>query len=107
MKRLIPLIILSFCFGMNSLFAQCSIDNTITQPGYYPSCSIGLPHDTVGQAYSTVLQVRVLTDTNVVIFGSSQHATIDSVVLNDVKGLPSGFSFVTNPATRSFPGGSN
>src|SRR6185369_10621961 len=66
-----------------------------------------LPHDTVGQAYSTVLQVKVLTDTNVVIFGSTQHATIDSVVLNDVKGLPSGFTFSTNPASKSFPGGSN
>jgi len=107
MKR----VLLSFVFyliGANVLFAQCVPDGSFTQPGYYPDCATGLPHDTVGKNYNTVLQLRVLTDTNVVVPGIGlQHATIDSIVLTNVTGMPSGFTYTTTPSSKSFPGGSN
>lgn len=103
MKKLVLFVIFLSYIGVHGVFGQCTIDNTITQPGYYPNCTTGLPHDTVGKPYSTVLQIKVITDTMI----GPLTATVDSIVITNVKGLPAGFSYFTNPGSKSFPGGSN
>jgi hypothetical protein len=103
MKKLVLSFILFSFIGFNGLYAQCTPDVNITHPGTYPDSATGLPHAKVGTAYSTVIQVRVLTDTTV----SSIPATVDSIVVSSVTGLPAGFNYATNPSSGHFPGGSN
>src|SRR6185369_9269350 len=77
---------------------------SITTPGTYPD---SLPHATVGNAYSETLQVRVLTDTVIIVLGTPVTATVDSILVESVSGLPSGFSYTCTPSNCHFPGGSN
>ncbi len=103
MKVIYPLICLLF-FGTLS-YAQCVPDSGITHnvPGIYPSAAIGLPHAITGQPYSTVIQVFVRPDTTIGIF----HVIIDSVNVENVVGLPPGFTYSCTPSNCSFPGGTN
>src|SRR5438132_1705411 len=107
MKKVLLLLAVSIFVSVSALFAQCNPDLSLTHPGTSPDSVTGLPHAKVGTAYSTVIQIKVLTDTNVLISGTTYHATVDSIVLNSVSGLPTGFSFQTNPVSKTFLGGSN
>ena len=84
---------------------QCVPDSSITHsdPGIYPDSITGLPQAITGIPYSTVLQVKVLTDTTVSPF----HVFIDSIVIGNVSGLPIDFTYLCVPASCSFPGGSD
>jgi hypothetical protein len=86
-------------------FSQCIPDTNITHndPGTYPDSATGLPRSLVGQPYSTVIQIKILTDSTV----GSQTGVVDSIVINDVTGLPTDFSYLCTPGSCSFPGGSN
>ncbi len=88
---------------MKGASAQCVPDGSITEPGIYPDSATGLPHAVVGSAYSTVIQLKVITDT--IILGSP--ATVDSILITGVDGLPSGFTYQCTPSSCHFPGGSN
>ncbi len=95
-----------FLFLMNVVsFAQCIPDTSITHndPGIYPDSATGLPHAVVGVPYSTVIQTKVLTDSVVPPF----TAIVDSIVIDNVSGLPPGFTYSCTPSSCSFPGGSN
>ena len=87
-------------------WGQCIPDTSIThnRPGTYPDTITGLPHAFTGQAYSTVIQVKVLTDSTT---SGGLTGIIDSIVIENVLGLPNGFSYICTPAGCSFPGGSN
>lgn len=91
--------------GFTTANAQCIPDTSITQNvnGIYPDSATGLPHAVVGVNYSTVIQLKVLEDTT--YFGLP--ATIDSMVVTGVTGLPSGFYYSCTPSGCSFPGGSD
>lgn len=83
--------LLGFIFLSGSLKAQdCTPDPNITAPGFYPAQLDTIIPDV---DYSQTLQIRVLSDTTVIIFGSPQKAYIDSVVLRAIVGLPSGFTY--------------
>ena len=89
-----------FLFISSSIFAQCVPDEAI--PGLYsPDVSQGLPNGQVGVNYETVITMNVPTDTS---YGTLS-ATIDSMVLNSVSGLPSGFDYECSNLQCSFPGG--
>ena len=94
-----------FIFSCLISSGQCLPDSGITHndPGIYPDSLTGLPHAVTGFPYSTVLQVKVLSDTIVPPF----QAFIDSIVIDNVSGLPLGFSYLCVPASCSFPGGSD
>ena len=81
----------------------CQPDTSITTPGIFP---FNLPVACVGQPYSTPLTVVVPVDTVVALppFGTFT-LPIDSIVLNDILGLPAGFSFACNPGSCAVPGG--
>ena len=101
-------IILSiFIFVITNIFAsaQCIPDSSITHndPGIYPDSATGLPHAFTGVPYSTVIHTNVFTDTTV----GPLVATIDSIVIDDVTGLPPGFSYLCTPSNCSFTAGSN
>jgi hypothetical protein len=91
--------------GFTTTNAQCVPDTSITHNvnGIYPDSLTGLPHATVGVNYATVIQLKVLQDTT--YFGLP--ATIDSMVVTGVSGLPSGFYYSCTPSGCSFPGGSD
>ena len=86
-------------------WSQCIPDTSIThnQPGTYPDSASGLPHAITGQAYSTVIQVKVLTDSTV----GGLTGIVDSIVIDNVIGLPNGYSYSCTPTGCSFPGGSD
>ncbi len=75
-----------FVFGaIIQLNAQCVPDTTIKIPGFYPA---QFPDGNLNQPYSATSTVLSITDTTV--FG--QKVVIDSMVLNDVIGLPAGIT---------------
>lgn len=104
MKKIFTLILL--LIGANQFVsAQCVPDTSITHndPGIYPDTLTGLPHALVGVGYNADIQVKVLTDTVYLGF----PATVDSINIVNVSGLPNGFTYTCFPANCSFPGGSD
>jgi hypothetical protein len=98
MKNL--LLIAAFAVSIASVNAQsCTPDNTIISPGVYPE-----QPDTAfaDKAYDFSFQVLALKDTAVIYFGQSLNATIDSVKVVNVIGLPASFDYVCNPANCVF-----
>lgn len=101
MKKLLAI---AFCVSaFTAANAQCTINTSYTVPGIYPDTVTNLPIAYVGTGYTTDLQFRVLQDT-VTQLGTFpvQDAHIDSIV-----GIPAGFNYTFNPASGTFPGGSN
>jgi hypothetical protein len=103
MKLLLSFLLI--VFSCLNGYGQCVPDTSIThnQPGTYPDSATGLPHAITGQAYSTVIQIKVLTDSTV----SGLTGIVDSIVINNVIGLPNGYSYTCTPTGCSFPGGSD
>lgn len=79
---------------MNATAQDCNPDQNITDPGIYPEY---LDTGMVGNSYSHTLQILAVDDTTVVYAGQTITATVDSVVLNDIQGLPATFSYGCNP----------
>ena len=90
-------------------FAQCVPDTSITHndPGVYPDSATNLPHSIVGIPYSTVIQLKVLTDTSTMIGPITVPVTIDSIIATSISGLPPGYTYNCTPATCTFLGGSD
>ncbi|GIV33020.1 MAG: hypothetical protein KatS3mg031_0555 [Chitinophagales bacterium] len=78
------------------LAAQCVVDSSNTTDGFTPA---SLPCITQGSPYSEVVQLHIPTS-----FGG---ATIDSVLLLSITGLPTGIGYAINPSPAAIPGGSN
>jgi PKD repeat protein len=102
MKKILLLMALACPPGF-AIAQTCTPDLSITQPGMYPGTDINLPAAYVGVPYSTSVQFRVMTDTTI----SGTYVTVTNIVLDSVAGLPSGFSWTSNPANHIFPGGTN
>jgi len=104
MKKVFLSLIASGLLFFNSM-GQCTPDTSIThnQVGIYPDSATGLPHAYVGSTYSTVIQMKVLVDSNTI----AGYATVDSVIITGVSGLPTGFNYYCTPSTCHFPGGSD
>lgn len=98
MKRL--LLITVFASSIAIANAQvCTPDMSITEPGVYPEQPDTAFADV---AYDFSFQVLALKDTAVIFGGQSLNATIDSIKVDGVIGLPSGFSYQCNPANCIF-----
>jgi len=86
---------LSLCSG--ALIGQsCTPDVTINQHGYYPD---KLDTATEQLAYSMTIQAYSKRDTSF----QGISATIDSIIIERITGLPSGLSYVCNPPNCRFP----
>lgn len=106
MKRIFTLI--AGLFLAAAVNAQpCIPDAQYTTPGIYPDTITNLPPVTIGVAYSGVITAVVPADTVV----SGLSATIDSINVTDIVGLPTGFTWTGNPAgvgaPVSIPGGTS
>ncbi len=94
------LLVLTLVILVRTSFAQCSPDQNITSPGFYPA---SMPDAVVGQSYSQVLQFKLATDTTYMTLSG----TIQTVVLSNITGLPSGITYSCNkyPNACSYNGG--
>jgi hypothetical protein len=93
------LIVAMFFFGVFKLQAQCTPDNTITVPGFYPNT---LPDAYLQTDYSEIIQFKIVKDTNVVFAGNPVKATIDSAIVIGVTGMPPGITFQLNKVSKSY-----
>jgi hypothetical protein len=108
MKKSLSLLA-AICLSGFATFAQCVPDTSITHndPGVYPDSATNLPHAIVGIPYSTVIQLKVLTDTTTMIGPITVPVTIDSIIATNITGLPPGYAYNCTPPTCSFLGGSD
>src|SRR5438046_195158 len=108
MKKIF-LLVVAVAFAGSTSFAQCVPDTSITHndPGVYPDSATNLPHAIVGIPYSTVIQLKVLTDTTTMIGPITVPVTIDSIIATNVSGLPAGYTYNCTPSTCVFLGGSD
>lgn len=95
--------IFTFLFGMlisMMIYAQpCTPDPAYTQTGVYPD---SLPKAKVNVPYNAFLTAVIPADTTV----SGVTATVDSVKITNITGLPTGITYATNPANGVIQGGS-
>ncbi len=109
MKKLLLLFTVALTFAYSESNAQ-SCTPTLPADGVHshivPDTIVNLPHATVGQPYATDLQIRVGTDTAVTTpINCNLHIT--DFTLTSITGMPTGFSYTTNPSNGVFPGGSS
>ena len=98
MKRFV--FFLSILDSLNNLNAQdCTPDQSITSPGFHPKT---IEPAYVETDYKQVLQIRVFADTTVVMNGNPIYATIDSIKVKEILGLPSGFYYTCSRKGCSF-----
>jgi hypothetical protein len=106
-KRLLTLLIVTL-FGASSAFAQCTPDPQFTQPGVYPDSATNFMPAYVNQAYSQLVTNVVPVDTTVeIIPGFPQTLSMDSIVVDNVTGLPPGFTYQCVPNGCAFLGGTS
>lgn len=90
-----------------TVFGQCTPDAQYTQPGIYPDSATGLAPAYVGLPYEQTITAVVPADTQVVIIPNlpAQTVTIDSIVVDQINGLPPGFDYICQTPSCGFPGG--
>jgi hypothetical protein len=104
MNKLLPVIVL-FLFA-RGVQAQCSPDMSQTEPGIHPTAAEGLAPATVSIPYSQTLTIIIPHDTTVeIVPGFPTTVTITKAKVNNVAGLPAGFTYACNPSNCEFPGG--
>lgn len=106
MKRILVITMLSFALSIQ-LFAQCTIDTSLHNPGVYPDSATGFASGVINTPYSQVIQVVVPADTTITTPFGPITIPIDSVHLASFTGLPPGLSLSCNPAGCTYTGGSN
>jgi hypothetical protein len=87
-------------------YSQCTPDPSFTSPGIYPDSATNFSAACVGIDYSQTITNIVPLDTVIVDFGMGITTSIDSIVIDNVTGLPPGMSIACNPAGCAFIGGS-
>jgi hypothetical protein len=97
MKKIFYLFVLSV-FISNVVVAQCTPNNSLTATGFYPST---LPDAVAGVPYSQVVNFKIPSDTS---FGSF-YAQVTSAQLNNLLGLPYGFTSNCNLVGCTYTGG--
>jgi hypothetical protein len=83
-------------------YAQCTPDVSITTTGVFPAI---LDTGNINQPYSQIIQYFITRDTSVTFQGQNINATIDSITITGVKGLPNGLSYSCHNANCAAPGG--
>jgi hypothetical protein len=112
MKRLLLIFTATLITGL-AANAQCVPDPQYTEPGVYPESSVGFNDGCVGVLYEQIVTNIVPSDTSVMIGPFPTTLSIDSLVITNVTGLPTGFTYscndaenVTSPADQcAFEGG--
>ena len=95
MKRILPLATTLVVLTFNSLAQNCVADTSIKEPGIYPE---SLDTAFVSSTYNATIHVLAIKDTVVMFSGQQINATIDSIRLDTIEGLPAGFTYNCNPS---------
>ena len=98
MKK-ITLLGIYICFALMGWSQNCTPDESITDPGIYPSF---LDTAVVGASYTHTLQILAIKDTMVTIANQEVTADVDSVVLEEILGLPTNFTYACEPPRCTF-----
>lgn len=88
-KRVLFLFVVA-AMSIISVKAQCTPDLTLTTPDILPK---ELKSGTLNSSYEQIIQYFMNKDTTVDVMGTSQKATIDSLYVTYVLGLPKGLTF--------------
>ena len=99
MLRQLLILVAVLMISLQGISQPCTPDQNITEAGFHPK---SLPIANVGENYKQVLQIRVFEDTTVNINGNNVIATIDSINVVDIKGLPSSFYYTCSRKNCSF-----
>jgi hypothetical protein len=101
MKK-IYIFFLALCTLSVFTFAQpCTPDPNLNVPGFSPDSTTNLPPGTAGQYYMAVISAKIPTDTVYM----SQNATVDSIGIKNVLGLPSGLTWTSDSPNNYWHGG--
>jgi len=84
------------------IFSQCTPDPLAIAPGVYPA---DIPHAISGSLFVVVMTVVVPADTVVAVGGTNLTVPIDSIGVDSIRGLPSGFRFSSNSRSNFWRGG--
>lgn len=107
-KILFSLIFMSLMSFQVASAQICQPDPQYTQPGIYPDSATGLPCAIVNLLYDEVMTFVVPVDTAADVGGIPVDFWIDSIVLLNITGLPSGIVVGgCNPSSCGFPGGTS
>ena len=104
-KNLLLLIVVIFAsFNVANAQACPNADDTLSGPHWewIPNTTVNLPSGTVGTTYSACLYFFTPSTDSATILMQSVVATMDSMTLTSIVGLPSGFSTSTNPSNGHF-----
>ncbi len=109
MKKLLLLFTVALTFVYTNTNAQSctpSLPNDGIHSHIVPDTIVNLPHAMVGVPYSTDIQFYVGTDTAVTTpINCNMHVV--SYDLISITGIPTGFTYVTNPSNGVFLGGTS
>lgn len=88
--------------------AQCTPDPQFTSPGIYPDSATNLMPAFVGSSYSQTITAVTPLDTVVeIIPGIPQTVPIDSIIIDNISGLPPGFTYECANPSCVFYGGTS
>ncbi len=105
MKKILSLLIGTVALTTVSFAQNCTIDNSITSIGVYPTVAQGFNDGFVNTPYEQVAQIKVILDTIVDFAGTPTSARVLYAVVDSVKGMPDGFTYACNPSNCEIPGG--
>jgi len=90
--------------SISRINAQCSPDTSIKSTGIFP---LYLDTADISVPYSQVIQFFITKDTLVFVpeYNQNLNATIDSITITTVEGLPSGFTYVCSDIKCKANGG--
>lgn len=90
MKKHILIICLVLAAFVTKTNAQCTPDPNLNSTGFSPA---ELPYSYVGTQYNQVLSFKAPRDTVAYVNGNLVNVVIDSVIMIDLKGIPTNFSY--------------
>ena len=97
-------------FNCNYLFSQspCSPDTNYTQYGIYPDSITGLPLAPSGTPYTTIINIKVQSDTTAPIIGLVYVDSVEIVSVSGLSSIPSqSFSYQCDMSSCTWSGGAN
>ncbi|MGB4205872.1 MAG: T9SS type A sorting domain-containing protein [Bacteroidales bacterium] len=100
MKKAFLLMLLAAIVS-SKVISQCVPDTTYIRPGIYPDTSTGIPPAYATYLYEVVITAVIPEDT--LFLGS--RVPIDSIGVNNVIGLPEGFTTATDSPSGFWKGG--
>ncbi len=101
MKKIYYLLVLA-SFTLNGFAQPCIPDITLTKPGIKPD---KIADAIVGTPYSQVATIFIPRDTVINYNGNVYNAVIDSASIVGMNGLPAGFLYECDKASKTWAGG--